>query len=302
MADGLRPARGREEGVRPAQADRQSDRALRYIDAVGAAHVFPTAGPPCFLDEDLFHLNGLGVDGESIFTDQTQFLDELRDARPAVSAHLLLPGSVAEFDGPHCELTHRHSDDEIRRIFEDKTAYLRELQQRKQPELQRERDSRSPVPDDLLAQLKDWWEPLMKRADSICEGVGGPVRLDVGDRAVVVDFTAREVRNYAGETVRYRLSTAADLIATNLARREVDWSNSLFLSCRFTATRVGQYNEYVYIFFKCLSEDASTTSRTGTTNRTTTARTSSSTAGACSGAAPTCAPTSPSSAASRTAC
>ncbi|MGH3905847.1 MAG: MBL fold metallo-hydrolase, partial [Pseudonocardiaceae bacterium] len=38
----------------------QSDRALRYIDAVGAAHVFPNAGPPCFLDEELFHLNGLG--------------------------------------------------------------------------------------------------------------------------------------------------------------------------------------------------------------------------------------------------
>ena len=29
------------------QFERQSDRALRYIDAFGAAHVFPTAGPPC---------------------------------------------------------------------------------------------------------------------------------------------------------------------------------------------------------------------------------------------------------------
>ncbi|MDQ3150914.1 MAG: (2Fe-2S)-binding protein, partial [Actinomycetota bacterium] len=234
----------------------QSDRALRYIDAVGAAHVFPTAGPPCFLDEDLFGLNGLGVDGESIFTDQAQFLDELRAARPAVSAHLLLPGSVAEFDGPHATLTHeQHTQAEVRHIFTDKAAYLRELQTRKQPELARERASRAPVPDDLLGRLKDWWEPLLKRADNICEGVGGPVRLDVGDRAVVVDFGAREVRDYAGETCRYRLSTAADLIATNVARREVDWSNSLFLSCRFTATRVGQYNEYVYIFFKCLSEE-----------------------------------------------
>ena len=31
--------------------------------------------------------------------------------------------------------------------------------------------------------------------------------------------------------------------------------NSLFLSCRFTATRVGPYNEFVYTFFKCLSEE-----------------------------------------------
>ncbi|HYZ08186.1 MAG TPA: Rieske 2Fe-2S domain-containing protein [Pseudonocardiaceae bacterium] len=249
------PAAAKREFARRKRAA-QSDRALRYIDAVGAAHVFPTAGPPCFLDEDLFGLNGLGRDGESIFTDQAQFLDELRAARPAVSAHLLLPGTVAELDGPHCTLTHeRHTDDDIHRIFTDKTGYLRELQARRQPDLARERASRAPVPDDLLAQLKDWWEPLLKRADNICEGVGGPVRLDVGDRPIVVDFPAREVRDYAGENCRYRLSTAADLIATNVAHREVDWSNSLFLSCRFTATRVGPYNEYVYTFFKCLSEE-----------------------------------------------
>jgi UDP-MurNAc hydroxylase len=234
----------------------QSDRALRYIDAVGAAHVFPNAGPPCFLDGKLFDLNGHGVNGDSIFTDQMQFLAELRAARPAVSAHLLLPGTVAHLDGPHCTLTHqRHTDGEIRHIFGEKAHYLRKLQARKQPELARERAGRAPVPLDLLERLKTWWEPLLKRADNICEGVGGPVRLDAGELSVVVDFPAREVRGFAGESCRYRLSTTADLIATNVARHEVDWSNSLFLSCRFTASRVGQYNEYVYIFFKCLSEE-----------------------------------------------
>ncbi|MFZ0873457.1 MAG: (2Fe-2S)-binding protein, partial [Pseudonocardiaceae bacterium] len=225
----------------------QSDRALRYIDAVEAAQVFPTAGPPCFLDEELFHLNGHGVDEESIFTDQVEFLAELRAARPAVSAHLLLPGTVADFDGPHCTLTHeRHTGREIRRIFGEKTGYLRELQRRKQPELASERATRAQVPADFLDRLKAWWEPLLKRADNLCEGVGGPGRLDAGELSIVIDFLAREVRHYAGESCRYRLSTAADLVATNVARREVDWSNSLFLSCRFTANRVGQYNEYVY--------------------------------------------------------
>lgn len=249
------PEAAKKEFARRKRAG-QSERALRYIDAVGAAHVFPTAGPPCFLDEELFDLNGLGRDGESIFTDQVEFLAELARERPAVSAHLLLPGTVAEFDGPRCELRHeRHTDADIAHIFEEKTEYLRELQVRKQPDLARERASRAEVPDDLLAQLRAWWEPLMARADNVCAGVGGPVRLDAGDLSVVLDFPAREVREWAGETCRYRLTTGADLIATNVARREVDWSNSLFLSCRFTATRVGQYNEYVYIFFKCLSEE-----------------------------------------------
>jgi UDP-MurNAc hydroxylase len=248
------PEAAKKEFARRKRAG-QSDRALRYIDEVGAAHVFPTAGPPCFLDEELFEVNGLGRDGESIFTDQVEFIEELRQARPEVSAHLLLPGTVAEFDGPDCTLTHQHTDAEIERIFAEKTAYLRELQVKKQPELVRERAGRAPVPADLLEQLKAWWEPLLKRAENICTGVGGPVRLDAGEQSLVVDFTAREVREYAGEHCRYRLSTSADLVATNVARREVDWSNSLFLSLRFRAGRVGQYNEFVYIFFKCLSEE-----------------------------------------------
>jgi UDP-MurNAc hydroxylase len=248
------PTGARKEFARRKRAG-QTDRALRYIDAVGATHLFPTAGPPCFLDEDLFELNGQGRDGESIFTDQMEFLAELRSARPGVSAHLLLPGSVAELDGARCELTHQHSATEITHIFSEKAAYLRDYQARAQPALARERASRAPVPVDLLEQLKQWWEPLLKRAEHICTGVGGPVRLDVGELSLVIDFIAREVREFAGEHCRYRLSTSADLIATNLAHREVDWSNSLFLSLRFRASRVGQYNEFVYIFFKCLSPE-----------------------------------------------
>ncbi|MEO7195275.1 MAG: Rieske 2Fe-2S domain-containing protein [Pseudonocardiaceae bacterium] len=246
------PKGARQEFARRKRAG-QTDRALRYIDAVGAANVFPTAGPPCFLDAELFELNGVGRDGDSIFTDQLEFLAELASARPGVPAHLLLPGSVAELDGARCELTHRHSVAEITHIFQEKTSYLREYQTRAQPALARERASRAPVPADLLEQLKQWWEPLLTRAEHICAGIGGPVRLDVGEHSLVIDFTAREVRGFAGEHCRYRLSTSADLVATNLARREVDWSNSLFLSLRFRASRVGQYNEFVYVFFKCLS-------------------------------------------------
>jgi UDP-MurNAc hydroxylase len=248
------PEAARKEFARRKRAG-QTDRALRYIDAVGAAHVFPTAGPPCFLDEDLFDLNGLGRDGESIFTDQREFIAELASARPGVSAHLLLPGSVAELDGACCELTHQYAPAEIAYIFEHKTAYLREYQARAQPALAAERASRASTPFDLLEQLKQWWEPLLQRAENICAGVGGLVRLDVGERSLVIDFSAREVREFAGEHCRYRLSTSADLVATNLARHEADWSNSLFLSLRFRASRIGQYNEFVYIFFKCLSEE-----------------------------------------------
>jgi UDP-MurNAc hydroxylase len=37
------------------------DRAARYVRAVGARHVVPSAGPACFLDDDLFALNDVAL-------------------------------------------------------------------------------------------------------------------------------------------------------------------------------------------------------------------------------------------------
>jgi UDP-MurNAc hydroxylase len=233
----------------------QDERALRYNNAVGADHMFPTAGPPCFLDEELFDFNGYGfgpLEGQSIFTDQYQFLRHMEHLGRD-NGRLLLPGTVADFDGSRCKVAHRHSADEIRTIFEDKPVYLNEYAKRMGAALEHEKATWVSTGSDVLNQLKDWWEPLMKRADRICAGIGGPIRLDIGDRPLVLDFPAREVRDWNGEICRYRLSAPAELVSTNVTRREVDWSNSLFLSLRFTASRVGQYNEYIYTFFKCLS-------------------------------------------------
>ena len=48
----------------------------------------------------------------------------------------------------------------------------------------------------------------------------------------------------------------ARCVETVVAGRAVDWSNALFLSCRFRAWRAGEFNEFVYNFFKSLSERA----------------------------------------------
>ena len=60
---------------------------------------------------------------------------------------------------------------------------------------------------------------------------------------------------YAGEKVRYRFRTRRAYVEQLVAEHEIDWVNSLFLSCRFSAHRIGPYNEFVYVFFKCLSEE-----------------------------------------------
>jgi UDP-MurNAc hydroxylase len=73
----------------------EMERAQRYVEAVGATHVFPCAGPPCFLDPDLFRHNDLDRDPTNIFPDQTVFLDQLA-AHGIDNAHLIVPGSVID--------------------------------------------------------------------------------------------------------------------------------------------------------------------------------------------------------------
>src|SRR5207244_13107421 len=73
--------------------------------------------------------------------------------------------------------------------------------------------------------------------------------------SIAVDCPEKPVRWYADEKVRYRFRTDRAVVEHLLFIEEVDWVNSLFLSCRFSAPRIGQYNEFVYAFFKCLSEE-----------------------------------------------
>ena len=76
-----------------------------------------------------------------------------------------------------------------------------------------------------------------------------------GELDLVIDFPRAKVREYAGEQTQYWFELPPDLVSTNIAEHEIDWSNSIFLSLQFTAGRVGKFNEFIYTFFKCLSRD-----------------------------------------------
>jgi UDP-MurNAc hydroxylase len=91
--------------------------------------------------------------------------------------------------------------------------------------------------------------PTLRRA------VGANCLLRAGDVDVLIDFPAGRVRAHDGEPYAFRFDIARDLVETVVAERAVDWSNSLFLSCRFRAWRAGEFNEYLYNFFKSLSAE-----------------------------------------------
>jgi UDP-MurNAc hydroxylase len=232
----------------------QMARARQYVEWVKAAHVFPCAGPPCFLDDDLAGLNDLHDDPANIFPDQTAFLAELA-AQGVDNAHLVVPGSVIELDGTACTVVHPPAAGATTRPFADKAAYLAEYRRDWQPWLDAEHARWESGPRDLVTELAAWFEPLMVRAPITSAGIAGNVVLDLGDVAVCLDFVDSAVRAWAGEPYVYKVDVDRRLVETLVDEHVEDWVNSLFLSCRFRASRPGPFNEYVMTFFKALGAE-----------------------------------------------
>ncbi len=233
-------------------------RAKRYAEELGASFVFPSAGPPCFLDPDLFEFNDLDRDPANTFPDQTVFLELLAESGMD-NGRLLIPGSVATITPESCEVRHPADDATVAAIFSDKRSYLHAYQQRQLPEIERRKASWPRHQIDIVSSLKAWWEPLLAQADRTCAGVNGRVLLDATDpvegEQVVIDFLDRRVEVWKGEPCRYTFRIDRALVEACIARHDEDWVNELFLSCRFEASRDGTYNEYVYNWFKVLSAE-----------------------------------------------
>lgn len=234
--------------------ENQMARALRFVRHVGAAHVIPSAGPPCFLDDDLFALNDLDRDPENIFPDQTVFIDYLAEHGTG-NGHLMIPGTTATIEPGTLRARHPVPDEQVDAIFADKHDYLRAYQERKRPLIEAIKASWPDGRVDIAAALRDWFEPLLEQADMTCVGVNGRLLIDCDEQAVVIDFQQRRVYPWGGEDWEYRLGIDHRLVESCIVNGYEDWINELFLSCRFEAERRGPYNEYVYNFFKTLTQE-----------------------------------------------
>lgn len=244
------------------KVEHQFSRAMRYVESIGARAVVPSAGPPAFLDPDLFGLNMIRGDELSIFPDQRSFMDRLA----AAGRHgiLAVPGTEIAFgtDSPDpggFTVTHPMSDRAVADIFEHKAEYLATYQRDWAGYLEAERNSWAAPTPDLLATLRAWWAPILAMAPTLRRAVGGCVVVHCLDEeqplSIVIDFPAGEVREFAGEPHNYWFKINRRLVETVAAERAVDWSDSLFLSARFRAWRSGPFNEFVYNFFKSLSAE-----------------------------------------------
>lgn len=228
-------------------------RALRYVKEVGARWIFPSAGPPCFLDDGLFEFNDFDRDSSNTFPDQSVFLEYLQE-NEVTGGRLIVPGTTIDLGRDDCVVEHPAGEAEAYRPFREKRAYLEEYKARRQPEIDAAKAAWPRHQVDVLGELKAWFEPLMEKADITCAGIGSTVVLDLGDEAIAIDFMRRAVEPWDrlaewGYYFKFDRGIVESCIQDHLE----DWVNAAFLSCRFEANRVGAFNEYVYNFFKCLS-------------------------------------------------
>ena len=179
------------------------ERARRYVDAVGARHVFPNSGPPAFLDDELFALNDLADpedNGNPFPGNQTVFIDYLRE-RDITGVELLVPGSTADLSRTECTVTHR--SDPAEPFRSTMHGYLERYQQRVRPLLDAERASWARGTEPLQPQLAEWWDPVLAAAPRLCAGVGDRVLLVTEQERIVVDFAAQRVIPDDGSPCRY---------------------------------------------------------------------------------------------------
>jgi UDP-MurNAc hydroxylase len=247
-----------KEAFATQKRQRGMDRCRQYISDVDATWVIPSAGPPCFLDPELRFLNDDHDDPANIFPDQMVFLDQMRQ-HGNNGGLLMIPGSKADFLGSQLiSLTHPIADDELEAIFTTgKADYIAAYAERMAPVLAAMKAGWAPAQGEpLLEPLRARFEPIMLAGDQICDGIGYPVELKMGPETVVLDFPKRTVREpIPDEKFRYGFEIAPELVRTVLRDDEPDWVNTIFLSTRFKAWRVGGYNEYLYTFFKCLTDE-----------------------------------------------
>ncbi len=209
------------------------ERARRYVEAIGARHVFPHAGPPAFLDEELFDLNDLGQPGNA-FPDAPVFLEYLRE-RGGTEAHLLVPGSTVELTRDGLHLTHPLPPAQRERIYLQKRCYLQDYRDRWSERIAADKATWAVGEEPLLGQLAVWFEPLMAIAPQLCARLGDRVLLDTGRERIVLDFPNRRVVADDGRPSVYVFRVEDTLVRTCVRERYDDWVNSLFLSCRFSA-------------------------------------------------------------------
>jgi L-ascorbate metabolism protein UlaG (beta-lactamase superfamily)/nitrite reductase/ring-hydroxylating ferredoxin subunit len=107
----------------------------RLVRSVQPRMVIPYAGPPCFLDDELFEHNSK-LHGDGIFPDQHQAVEWLREHLPYQGSDYLLPGDVVKLASLEVDRDPHWDGFDLDGPGEDRRRYLTAYAQRRRPFLE----------------------------------------------------------------------------------------------------------------------------------------------------------------------
>jgi UDP-MurNAc hydroxylase len=204
-----------------------------FANNICAKQVFHYAGPACFLEDELFHLN---FQENGIFPDQWDVYPELSQ-RLNGNLHLLLPGDdVALSPDNELQITRQTTTWD----FSQKALLLNEYKQKRSGVIQSYLRSLPQPSKEFVQKFADYIKQLFSSNDYLKNKVnalvkftltgvnGGCVYVDTRSQLLTVMQSSTEAPNY-----EFTIDTA---IANLILEGKEQWED-LFLSMRFTAER-----------------------------------------------------------------
>ncbi len=225
-------------------------RVLEAADRLGARFYIPSAGPPCFLDDELFHLNR---NEATIFPGYDEFEAFARKWRRGrnVPFRTLAPGDSVELGSGEIE---RPSDLVERALT---LAYVRDYAARRREVLAGELERfRRPV-GPIVADAKAHFHELLERVPELAGLAGAAIRVHLtgkGGGELTVDLAARQVDGEVSASARQVFDLQ---LSTFWMRAIVDelisWEDFL-LSFRFRVRREPDYHNEALIAYLIIEQ------------------------------------------------
>jgi UDP-MurNAc hydroxylase len=206
---------------------------VKFANEMDAKQVVHYAGPPAFLEDEIFHLN---FQENSIFPDQWDVYSEISQQLNGI-LHLLLPGDYVKFSPDReLEITRQPTTFD----FSQKVLVLNEYKQKRTAIIQSYLSSLPQPGQEFLQKFVDHIKQLFSASNYLTEKVnalvkftltgvnGGSVYIETRNREFAIMQSCTETPNY-----EFTIDTA---IANLLVEGKEHWE-SLFLSMRFKAKR-----------------------------------------------------------------
>lgn len=223
----------------------------RLVRGVAPRMVMPYAGPPVFLDDDLFE-HSTGLHGPGIFPDQHEALEWLLERLPEQRGTYLLPGDEIDLEALEVTRDPEWSDFSLTAPVEQRHAYLAAYAERRRPAIEAVWASH-PVPEEgtgLGEAFREHFESLATLSSYFLARIGMVLRFEVmgpgggtWDAHLGPDTVHVDLDGGAGHA-DYRLRLESRWLAGVVSGR-TRWEE-LLLSLRFSARREPDlYNDYL---------------------------------------------------------